>query len=471
MDSYAPYCSQAAYAAYGISTKECTIEYKKGRTDLSDTIETLTTDLLGLDDTSINGVNVKADICSGVDLGDAKWELHETVNLHLSLVQKTQKLDSTVGFGYAITHTFCQNIRYTTINICGLPTVVCNGDFIQELDGLLNLFGNITARELKLSNIRSSVISPFAFDISKIGGEHALPKHLQFRLNLKTLVLDNVNNQIISKLFNEYTFVSPVEVHILNQRYSNLDIVRILSHPIGQNITKLVLNDFSGLDEVKYYEEYKKEDRLTELPLFNYIETMKAENKTTSDLGLNKLILQLEGVDCSKYTEVLAEFEKLGIRCQAGPVQTYINRQIAYYKEYLMAATKCTEIWDVDQALDLYNVDLHELKKDLINRSIKCTSQPSKSPTQKLSLETLKLYFSDNQVLTEDSLVDIIGWVACQFTDLKDLTLLNLDVSEHTRKLILNGNYYTVGLETLKAIEIKSEKSQIRLPFLNNWDN
>ncbi|KAI5187052.1 hypothetical protein NEHOM01_1891, partial [Nematocida homosporus] len=468
-DKGTQYCRKRACAKEGISFKRYTVEYISGCGGLLDTLKVLKYDLHALYNTSIEDLKSKGVKCPGKVRRGKMWKLQEPVNLQLKIVELMYQSRS---YGQKKKPApFCQNIHYTTINISGPP--ISEHRIVVSCQDLLDRFVNITASKLKIANVYSEYADMIECSLSNKGENNQASKRPRRHLNLETLVLDNVDNQIISKLLNEYTFVSPVEVHILNQRYPNLEIAWILSHPIGQKITKLVLNGFVDLNDVKYYEEYKKEDRLAELPLFKYIETMKAKDKSdpATGLGLNRLILQLEGVNCSKYTEVLAEFEKLGIRCQVVPFAAYVNRPIDKYKEYLMAATQYSlenSEFEIKQQLQLYDINLKDLEADLIDRYEKATLEANsnhsqKPPIQKTPVNDLSLYFCEDQFLTEKDFVNILRWIACQFTDVKTLILYNLKTSDDEQNIISSCNYFTAGLDTLEFIEIRDGKQDIQL--------
>ncbi|KAI5184556.1 hypothetical protein NEHOM01_0231 [Nematocida homosporus] len=441
------------YAKYGISVGESTFEYKRRQNGLLDTLKILENKLHVDCEKVVEQVESCGIQCPGEEYGDNKWEFRETVNISLdSLCNKVKKDKYNDYIDTGTDVLFCQNICYTDIHINSKqaygPSELCQS--------LLKLFINITARTLRISNVTDGEIGNF--DLSKREGQNTAPETYRRRLDLKTLILDNVANSLIYWILNSYIFADSMEVHILNQGYKNLNIARILSLPICQNISKLVLNDFVGLDEVKYYEEYKKEDRLTELSLFNYIETMKAENKTTTDLGLNKLVLQLEGLDCNKYTEILAKFKSIGIQCEVVPLVVIVGRQIVNYKSYIKTATRAAlrdHSKPIDKGLELKNINLQDLEADIASRCAMSTSQPDpnqeqESPIQKLSIDKLSLFFRDTQFITEHNLVKILEWIACQFVGPKSLYFYHLEVSEDERKKMLVGNYHINGLDAFK---------------------
>ncbi|KAI5187199.1 hypothetical protein NEHOM01_2004 [Nematocida homosporus] len=437
------YCNQEACAKYGISAAINTIEYEEGQAGLVETLNTLKNKLCALYETSVDNLDDEEARCSGQDKADHMWLLQETVNIHL----ENKLRDSCDNW---IIRSFCQNICYTDINIYGLDWV--DWQSVSFCKDLLNRFGNITARTLRISNIY--LCPDCRFGLSTIEEDDALPEIFRRRLDIKALILDQVNNDFIYWILNNYTFADSMELHILNQGYKNLNIVQILSLPICRNISKLVLNDFIGLDEVRLYEEYKKEGRLTELSLFNYIETMKAENKTITDLGLNKLTLRLEGVDCNKYTEILAKFNDIGIQCEEVPFAVIVGRQLANYNSYIRGDTQCAlrnPNKRFKMVLELKNINLQELEADLARRCPESTSQPDpkqeqKSPIQKLSVDKLSLHFIDEPVITENNLVRVLKWIACHFTGPRRLYLYGLEVSEDEQETMIAHHYQVIGL-------------------------
>ncbi|KAI5187904.1 hypothetical protein NEHOM01_2438 [Nematocida homosporus] len=463
---YNQYYSPEVYAIFGISVDESTIEYTKRQNGLLDTLKALELHLEMDCEKSIEHVTANGIKCPAEDCSNNKWELQESVDINLGILYDLIMvgLSNCDRFGgpYVV---FCQNIRYTDIHIDGVGD--CWASTLCQT--VLNLFINITACTLRISNVIVGAIG--SFDLSKIEGNNALPEICRRRLVLKTLILDNVDDSLIYWILNNYTFANSMEVHILNQGYKNLNITQILSRPTCRKISKLVLNDFVGLDEVRLYEEYKKEGRLTELPLFNYIERMKAKDKTITDLGLNKLLLPLEGIDDSKYTEILAKFNDIGIQCGVIPLAANIHHQMVDCKSYIMTATQYALRHPNNRfykELVLRNINLQELEADLASRCTTSTSQPDpnqeqKPSIQKLSLDKLSLYFSDTNPITENNLVKILDWIACQFTDLEWLDLYNLEVSQAEQWKMLVHNYHVNGLDVFRCYSISSKSAQINL--------
>ncbi|KAI5186512.1 hypothetical protein NEHOM01_1512, partial [Nematocida homosporus] len=367
-NTYNQYYNPEVYAKYGISVDESTIEYTKRQDGLLDTLKVLEKNLYVDCKKSIEHVIANGIKCPAEDCSNNKLELQEPVEINLESLyddgnSEFNNYDIDIGIDPNIL--FCQNIHYTDININGCDDYKAS----EACQTLLSPFVNITARTLRISNIYCCTV--YTFDLSMIEGDDALPEICRRRLDLKTLILDNVDGSLVYWILNNYTFADSMEVYILNQDYSNLNITQILSHPTYRKISKLVLNDFIGLDEVRLYEEYKKEGRLTELSLFNYIEAMKAENKTTTDLGLNKLMLQLEGVDCNKYAEILTEFKNIGIQCEEVPFAVIVDRQIANCNSYIRAATYAVlrnSNKSFDKELVLRNINLQDLEADLASR-------------------------------------------------------------------------------------------------------
>ncbi|KAI5188038.1 hypothetical protein NEHOM01_2501, partial [Nematocida homosporus] len=451
----------------GISVDESTIEYTKRQNGLLDTLKVLEKNLYVDCEKSIEHATAEGIKCPAEDCSNNKLEFQKPVDINFENLYEISMFDHEehdIAVNSDIL--FCQNIHYTDININGCDYHNA-GEACQTL---LSLFINITARTLRIWKVHFDRFH--TIDLSTIEeDEDPLPEIFRRRLDLKTLILDNVGNDFIYWILNNYTFADSMEVYILNQDYKNLNIVRIISHPTCRKISKLVLNDFVELDEVRLYEEYKKEGRLTELPLFNYIERMKAENKTITDLGLNKLVLQLEGVDCNKYAEILTEFKSIGIQCEEVPFAVIVDRPIAKYNSYIRAKSQYalrkpdTRFY---KELELKNINLQDLEADLASRCTTPTSQPDpnqeqKPSIQKLSLETLSLFFWDTNPITENNLVKILEWIACQFTGFKWLFLHNLEVSEGERKKMLAHNYHVNGLDAFRCDSISSEPARIRL--------
>ncbi|KAI5185909.1 hypothetical protein NEHOM01_1159, partial [Nematocida homosporus] len=306
-DMYNQYYTPEAYAKYGISVGESTIEYKNRQDGLLDTLKILEKYLRVNCKKSIEHVQSCGIKCPAEDRSNNKLELQEPVDINLENINSYISWPKSGYYEMVIQPNIvlCQNIHFADINING-SNKYHDGKICRSI---LKLFINTTAHTFRITNVHDHATTYYG--ISRIEEKCKPSEVFQRHLKLKALILDDVCNGLFYWILNKYRFADSMELHILNQSYNNLDVARILSYPKYQKISKLVLKDFVELDEVKLYKEYKKEDKLTELPLFNYIETMKAENKTTTDLSLNKLVLQLEGLDCNKYTEILAEFNDI----------------------------------------------------------------------------------------------------------------------------------------------------------------
>ncbi|KAI5188073.1 hypothetical protein NEHOM01_2516, partial [Nematocida homosporus] len=114
------------------------------------------------------------------------------------------------------------------------------------------------------------------------------------------------------------------------------------------------------------------------------------------------------------------------------------------------------------------NINLQDLEADLASRCTTSTSQPDpnqeqKPSIQKLSLDTLSLCFSDTNPITENNLVKILEWIACQFTDLEWLFLDNLEVSQVEQKKMLAHNYHVNGLDVFRCDSISPKLPRITL--------
>ncbi|KAI5185988.1 hypothetical protein NEHOM01_1211, partial [Nematocida homosporus] len=114
------------------------------------------------------------------------------------------------------------------------------------------------------------------------------------------------------------------------------------------------------------------------------------------------------------------------------------------------------------------NINLQDLEADLASRCTTSTSQPDpnqeqKPSIQKLSLDTLSLYVSDTNPITENNLVKILEWIACQFTGFKCLDFYNLEVSQVEQKKTLVHNYHVNGLDVFRCNSISSKSAQINL--------
>ncbi|KAI5187280.1 hypothetical protein NEHOM01_2065, partial [Nematocida homosporus] len=213
---YTSLYTPAALAKHGIRTDTVQISYEEYRDDLEYTLNVLC-DLNAIPMTVLDQVQQKNIICCGEHLSDSTWTLQETVNIELSHARLKKSLKRYIT---KICHSFCQNMRYSTIRITG--TIGQAQSQIQHLIYLLLRFQNLTADTLTISNVQPDNHIISTFDLKTL--KDSSTENPLFHLNVKTLILDNVDETIIYRIFSRYIFADQIEIHILNQYFQNLAI-------------------------------------------------------------------------------------------------------------------------------------------------------------------------------------------------------------------------------------------------------
>ncbi|KAI5187416.1 hypothetical protein NEHOM01_2161 [Nematocida homosporus] len=448
--------NQEACANYGVAAEITQVYYQKGRNDVYNTmfylylikaITNIPPDTRGL------GL-VK---CSGEGLSISGWIMPETVIIRLAYLLSRREQEQAKDENVRL----CQHIQYNEIEIIG--TQKPNDMHLPTCLKMLGLFQDLKARTLRIINVRST--NPNNTILGQAPPLCLLPDTIPYMFIIDTLVLDNVDEHLVYWMLTNHFFTKLVEVYILNQHRTNLAIIELLSRPIGSMIFKLVLNDFLGLDEVKSYVHYKKTGEIKDSFLFNYVAARKDEKQT--NLGLDKLTLQLENVDVREYAEILATLAELKIQYEAIPFDTYVTRLIAKYQSrqdkiraYCLKARM--PISDDDELLVFYSINLKDLEADLLRRRAKRTEEPNPSGEsakclEKTAAERLLLFFNDGQLLTQTSLTIILHWLHSRFIETSNLQLANIKVPEDARDLLLSQRYVLGNLGTFQIVTTNDE--------------
>ncbi|KAI5187278.1 hypothetical protein NEHOM01_2063 [Nematocida homosporus] len=438
LDSYKRRHSSTVLAKYGICLNEIRMCYLMPRQDFGDTISFLVASkALSVPAIDLGAQDIK---CCGNGLSDPSWQLQETVNFRLD----DAKLDfyllcyTTQGHGC-----LCQNICYNVINIIG--TCAAHGQQIDKCLKLLCMLGSITAQKLSIINIHNSPNpARIRLNLNNIMRQDTIEEY-KCQLNVKILVLDNVNVRIVYWLMGRYVFASSVELYLLNQHFSNLAIARILSLPRTHQITSLTLNNFLDLNEVKLYQKQNKSSKFS---LFRYIEALREGNPTLQGLNLHKLFLQLGNIDYAPYTDLLYRLASYQIQPLASLFEDYLRN----------LSNQSTTSPETKTEFALYNIVLSRLEKDLIDCYSQYLPQSSKQPSPlipKSSVEKLILRFNDNQFLTATELVNVIRWVGYRFKNIHTVHIVNIRMSTSDRDLIVTHRYLTADLEWFSYIYLE----------------
>ncbi|KAI5187208.1 hypothetical protein NEHOM01_2006 [Nematocida homosporus] len=433
---YSEIYNREAFAKNGILIEGVQISYVFDRSDLYRTLHTLVK--IGALSIMPESVMMKEVICCGQELNQLDWELQEPVTVCLD----ESNIDSYLADYNSFYTCFCQNIRYQTLEITGegFPS---KGS-VKRCIALLNLFRNISARKLKIADIRDSNKAVNRFDLTILEAE--LDQAPRYRFDIDSLLLCDVDEQIIYWIFGHYEFSRSVEVCIQNQHFKNLAITQILCHPVGHNISSLVINDLCHLNELT---RAKKRHNIKGFSLFKHIEAAQKDGKTPKDLNLHKLILQLDNTASKSYHKVLTELLGYDIQFSAMPLKTYIA--------CITATSQNHPIFNCIKDFSLYEVTLEVLTTDFISCHSK--DQTQLSLIQKKPVETLTLRFSTKQFLTEVDLVTIIRWISCRFTSLTTLRLINAKVTESVQRTISSRDYIFIGLDLLSSIRLEDVNS------------
>ncbi|KAI5185146.1 hypothetical protein NEHOM01_0651 [Nematocida homosporus] len=437
--------TREALSKYGISTDKIEIVYLE-RDDFFATISALcrinALSLTIQDEIRDNDIN-----CCGDKLNNPTWKLQETVKVNIARRYTTYWLND---YKQKCSTYFCQHIHYATLILMGHKTPHSN--HAQLCIGFLNLLQNITGKELHISDLRGSNQTTTNFDMASLEAESI--KSPKYKLNVDVLVLDNVDDSIIYWMLGHYDIASSVEVRILNQGFRNLAIAQVLSYPIGQKVSTLVVNDLSGLDEIK---QYMSPRSTQDFLLFNYVEAAKETGQSTEDIGLNKLFLQhLEDLGPGLNSNVLGMFARCGLQPTIITFDDYITSALTRTNQYLHVKRT---------VVILYDITLESLQTDLAN--CQTTNNIFTNPSldtkhtliQRESIKNLLLCFRDSQPLTESDLVDIIRWVACRFDNVVVLRLRNVTLTTEERAVIASRNYWICGLDSLERVILVDENS------------
>ncbi|KAI5186140.1 hypothetical protein NEHOM01_1305 [Nematocida homosporus] len=443
LEYYERLYTKEAYAMCGITVEEVQFKYEVARDDLHDTIDTLC-QIKALPTKVLDDVKAKNIVCCGQQLNYSDWSLQDKVSIKLNHHYLGQRLEE-----YKAKHDlfFCQNIRYNTIDIQG--DHYASIKYFQKCLDCLDLFHNITAKTLRIMDVRSNGQLSSRFDLAALRKEAA--RRPMRQLKVQTLVLDNVDERIIYRILGCYVFVESVDVHILNQRFKNLAIAEILSQPTTHNINSLVINDFFKLDEVV---RYKKQHKIKSFSLFRYVEDAIKAGKSLQDLGLHKLVLSLNNVDYSLYNEVLNDLLSYGIRPSPMSFEAYME---------WLAKNPNTKLVISQKELVLADITLEALKADLAisqppDVPLLNPAQPRNLPSSSVPKRPVKkvvLLLKETPLLSESDLVTIIRWTAHCFKDVICLEVRRTKILDEERNVVAGREYMVRGLGLLTSIRIE----------------
>ncbi|KAI5186109.1 hypothetical protein NEHOM01_1291 [Nematocida homosporus] len=471
---YQKYYNRQACLQYGISADEDQFQYDSGRNHILLTLARLNK-FGGLAQVPCE-FKMQKRVCDGHQMSGSQTSLPQ-IDLFFQL--RHYMMSDGLIISKHMRQPFCQHIRYNSITIKG-PYEWVN-DYISSCFDLLNRFRNLTAQKLTLANIDKVHGQMGIFNIDMI--KTSPPDQPKYHLNIKTLVLSNVHRDVIYTLLNNYSFVNPIELHILNQYNQNLAIAQILSLPISNLISKLVIDDFVELEEVKNHTIYTATGKFKEFSLFNYIKTMANQNKTLDDLGLKKLFLQLHNVDCMKYANVLSEFSRFGVQYQIVSLNSYFSNIINSYNN----VRETMGPWHTEAVDDIMfdNLSMRALETDLTDNS------PQKPTTTNFarveitpdSVDSLILYFDGTDTLTENNLIAILRWITHRFGHITNLNLINIKLDDRD-KHIMNSRYHIPNwlsasliikvkpdISKSDYIQLKTRQTLVCLNLSTNGDN
>ncbi|KAI5185951.1 hypothetical protein NEHOM01_1174 [Nematocida homosporus] len=444
------------WASNGVMIDDFQISFKETRNDVQKTLF----NLYQFSGTQIQPQNTegKEVICCGESLSDPNWTIHESIKIQLDRVIPILYPNDCHPSDYI--PVFCQNIHYTTIEITGSSTPCYQQ--VPACIKLLDLFRGINAQELKIKQVCFGLPHLDFYLSNTDRATFPIQLNSANAVKFKTLILDHVDNQIIYWMLSNYVFVNPVEVHILNQQFNNLAIVKILSLPTTRQIATLAINDFLKLDEVSYYPDTSP-FRSNGFSLSRYVEDELKARKTLEHLGLHKLLIQLGWRDYSRHSDVLLMLLRYGIQLQAIPFATYTMHTAIHPVQPNIPAKK---------EFMLYNIPLESLKDDCVHPIL---TQPPLQPDsnqeasiQKQSVDKLLLRFQDNSSLTEPDLAIILQWISSRFKDLITLQLINIRVAASVRIVLESRNFWVTSQPMLTSIQIDSfcsGKPNIKIPI------
>ncbi|KAI5184512.1 hypothetical protein NEHOM01_0187 [Nematocida homosporus] len=416
------------FAEHGISVGKVEFEYADGRGHFFKALESLCkAKALSKIPTDLADKNIA---CLDHALSGPCWELKEPVNIRLNRISLTHK---------------CQRIRYTTLSISGDKGREANN--IRLCNNLLRELQNINAQELRISNVCNCSSTNTNFDLTQLKLRLANPR--KYNLNVKTLILNNVDDCILYRMLSCYDFTcsSKTEIHLLNHRLTSLAIAQILTLPMTEKIAKLVIEGVTRLNEVKHFHQRKE---LNEFSLFNYLEERK-EKKETEELDLHKLVLILEPILFDSYNIPLQALKDLGVQVLTNPNNDCITEPPFPTQPHMIDIKNFTYCITT---LDALKIDLAKYKSTSLTQP-NPTPTPTPNSVQPDSITNLFLRISDAHFLTRTDLNTIICWIGHRFKDLTTLWLANFKLTESTRKALNSYRYILNALPYLQLIQIE----------------
>ncbi|KAI5185550.1 hypothetical protein NEHOM01_0909 [Nematocida homosporus] len=438
LEYYKDLFSSEAFAQLGISVDWVYLDYRPGRDDLRQTLKFFQ-NLNVLSEIPV-GVRDKHVVCCGDKLDNPWWSIQTPICIQLDHPQLDNEIMLYRSQRYMC---FCQYIRYQIISIKG--DINPSTDQVLACINLLSLFHNIAAVALEISNVRGQSQDATSFDLHAFQERvDSAPKQ---HLNAKTVVLDNVDTEILYWILGQYIFAELIEIYVVNQRFANLGIALFLSLPAAQPIGLLVINDFLDLNEVKYYEQ---PDQFEGFSLFK---SADSENPEHDPQSLRKLSLHLEDASFTSHRAIISKLLSYGVLLQHMTFEEYITW------ETTNPNADPTMLDKKEFALD--HITLNDLTSDLNNCLARNAglSSLSRTPVRKSSVERLFLLFDDPFLLDECHLLTIIRWLACRFTNVKALRISNAIWTQREIDLITSHNYLFAGLELLSSIQLKPSDS------------
>ncbi|KAI5185882.1 hypothetical protein NEHOM01_1132 [Nematocida homosporus] len=295
----------SVFTPFGILVDGVNIRYASGRSDLLATLNAFyMIDALPL--SVVSAVLADKIVCCGIGLSNPYWTLQAPVKIQLD----HSKFDYWINSFYCRAYqSFCQCIQYSNIEISGSNQPLLDGQLKQCTD-LLYIFKSIYARVLIITNVRA-IEEPRQCIFSMSVLNHEVHRSPQWHLNIESLVLDNVNPDIIYWMLRHYTFDREITICILNQHFKNLAITQLLSPPFVDKIACIQLNDFHRLDEICFFHS---QDQISDFSLFEYAQRVWPVSKPGPQLG--KLQLFLHNIDYSPQLDAVFALECLGVDLQ-----------------------------------------------------------------------------------------------------------------------------------------------------------
>ncbi|KAI5186044.1 hypothetical protein NEHOM01_1247 [Nematocida homosporus] len=442
LDYYKQLYTVDAYAIYRIKVDKAEVIYENGRADLFETLDML------------YRVNALPDIpkevqrnhlIGGCEKLSTKWPLQDNVNIYLGHPDLDIYLDN---YKKARLY-FCQNIRYKTIKIDG--TQAPQKDQTTLCLDLLALFQNMVADELIIKNVRTCIQITTSFDMKTLNLKKEAIKEPKHQISVKKLVLDTVDEEIVYWIVRHYEFISQIELHILNQRFTDMGIIQILADPQGQFITLLMINGFQGLNEVVYQNQ---RDIIEGFSVFRYIEEASQGNKSAETTGIHKLVLQLNTTEISLHSELLQEFRQYGIGYRKTLDQPKYISELSYFRQVIASD---------DQNIHIANLNFESIKTDFFSLQAQV---PTLFPRSNLALnpntntQSLTIDFKPDLFLTEPIIATILRWVSCRFAGLHELIVRNNVIFENIRWRLRGRVHRFLGLDPELCIRFMGKPGQ-----------